>query len=159
MDALAPTFTYCPALTLGAWVVRYTRETVSRIPAQWGRFAAQVPFIPGRVGPASFGLLYGWANDAMEYGCAVEVAPGRALPTGWTQLTIPTSRYAVFRHLGHVSELYALERTILHEWLPASGKARLRGPAGGLELIERYGPRFDARGGQGDIEVWLPVEG
>lgn len=159
MDSLAPTFTYCPALTLGAWLVRYTRETVNRIPAQWGRFASQVPFVPGRVGPATFGLLFEWASEVMEYGCAVEVSAGKPLPTGWTQLSIPTLRYAVFRYLGHVSALHGFECAILEEWLPASGKGRLRGLAGGLELVERYGPRFDPRAGQGDVEVWLPLEG
>ncbi len=158
-DAQAPTFTFGPALTLAAWVVRYTRATLAGIPGQWGRFAGQVPYVPGRVGPATFGLLFEWAGEGMEYGCAVEVSPGKPLPTGWTQLSIPTLRHAVFRFPGHVSALAAFERAILLEWLPTSGLTRLRGLAGGLELVERYGPRFDPRAGRGDVEVWLPLEG
>jgi AraC family transcriptional regulator len=150
---------YGPALTLGAWVCRYTLETVAGIPAHWARFASQVLYLPGRTGPATFGLCYEWIGASFEYGCAVEVSPGRPLPTGWTVLTIPTARYAVFRHDGHVSELPGFEAWILRQWLPSSGQARRRGICGGLELIERYGPRFDPRAGRGDVGIWLPLEG
>jgi AraC family transcriptional regulator len=151
---------YGPALTLAVQVARYTRETVGGIPGQWARFGALVPYLPGRTGPATFGLCYEWIDGALDYGCAVEVVPGRALPDGWSLRTIPTVRYAMFPFDGHLSELPGLEARLLGEWLPASGHVRLRELAGGkLRFLERYGPRFDPRAGRGDVELWLPVEG
>ncbi len=151
---------YGPALTLAAFVVRYTRETVGRIPGQWARFAALVPYLPGRTGPATFGLCFEWVEETLDYGCAVEVVPGRVLPAGWCLRSIPTVRYAVFPFEGHVSALPGVQARILEEWLPAAGLVRLRELAGGkLRFVERYGPRFDARAGRGDVEIWLPLEG
>ena len=44
------------------------------------RFAALVPYLPGRSGPATFGLCYEWIEGTLDYGCAVEVVPGRCCP-------------------------------------------------------------------------------
>jgi len=48
---------------------------------------------------------------------------------------------------------------ILHTWLPGSGERRAPGFAGGVELVEWYGPAFDPETGYGDVEIWVPLEG
>lgn len=150
---------YGPAMTLAAHVVRYTAETLGEVPAQWARFASRVPYLPGRRGPATYGLCYPWSEGTLDYGCAVEVIAGTVLPTGWKAFDVPTMRWAVFAHDGHFSELNAIEARLLRDWLPAAAQRRALDVAGGVEAIERYGPRFDPRAGRGDIEIWLPLEG
>ena len=44
-------------------------------------------------------------------------------------------------------------RAIWSEWLPRSGRQIEE-----LPTLERYGPEFDARTGNGGLEVWLPVK-
>jgi len=95
----------------------------------------------------------------MEYVCAADATPGARLPDGWRHIALPATRYAVFAHEGHVSDMTRVASWILREWLPASGRRMLRGLAGGVELVEWYGPKFDPRVGFGDIEFWLPLEG
>lgn len=153
-----PRFVESPALTLAGFSVRYRPETRASIPAQWGRFGAEVGQVPEPKGPADFGLCSEWRGDEMEYTCAVQAAPGARLPAGWRLLTLPAQRYAVFAHQGHVSELWRTLCWVLQDWLPGSGRTRTQGFAGELEILERYGPGFDPRTGLGDIEAWLPVD-
>lgn len=154
----APRFVDSPALALAGFGARYTAETMGRIPAQWMRFGADVGQVAGS-GPGAYGLCYAWRDGTMEYACACDAAPGARLPEGWRPLPLPAARYAVFPHEGHVSDMTRVASWILHEWLPASGRRAAPGFAGGVELIEWYGPRFDPQAGFGDIEFWLPVEG
>ncbi len=152
-----PRFEEKPALALAGFGNTYTGETMARIPAQWMRFG-------GEVGPVSddktaFGLCYEWRDGTMEYACAAPARAGARLPAGWRALALPAARYAVFRHDGHVSDMTRVASWILRDWLPTSGRRRARGFAGGIELIEWYGPRFDPQAGFGDIELWLPLEG
>jgi len=62
--------------------------------------------------------------------------------------------YAVFDHRGPLSALQHTVGAIFDEWLPNSGSVPAEGP---LAFFERYGTNFDARSGQGDVEIWLPV--
>lgn len=153
-----PRFVDGPALPLAGFGTRYTPETMGRIPAQWGHFGAQVGQVPG-AGPAAYGLCHEWRDGSMEYVCAADATPGARLPDGWRHIALPATRYAVFAHEGHVSDMTRVASWILREWLPASGRRMLRGLAGGVELVEWYGPKFDPRVGSGDIEFWLPLEG
>lgn len=162
-DAFAgprPRVVYTAAMTLAGFAARYTPENNSEIPGQWARFAATVPeWFMAQRGPASFGLLYEESDGFLEYLCAVETVPQVLLPAGWREVSLPIARYAIFAHGGHVSELGDLENRIQREWLPASGLTQVAGFAGGVSLVERYGPRFDPALGAGDIEIWVPIEG
>ena len=42
------------------------------------------------------------------------------------------------------------------DWLSQSGRAAPEGP---MQMIERYGPEFDPRTGNGGCEVWIPLAG
>jgi predicted transcriptional regulator YdeE len=156
--APAPRFVEKPALSLAGFGARYTPETMGRIPAQWMRFGADVGKLAG-AGPEAFGLCFEWREGTMEYACAAAASPDAALPDGWRHLALPAARWAVFAHEGHVSDMIRTASWILHDWLPASGRKAARGFAGGVELVEWYGPRFDPETGFGDIEFWLPLEG
>ena len=54
---------------------------------------------------------------------------------------------------GHVSTIGAT-CAAAGEWLAQSGRAPKIGP---MQMIEDYGPEFDARTGIGGCEVWVPV--
>ena len=95
----------------------------------------------------------------MGYGCVVEIPPGGGVPADWTVLSVPVARYAIFSYGGSVAELPRAETWILDDWLPASGLVKATGFVEGVELVERYGPRFDPRTRTGDVEIWLPIEG
>ncbi len=152
----APRLEAKPALTLAGFGTRYTGETMARIPAQWMRFGSEVGQVTSD--PAAFGLCFEWRDGAMEYACAAEAPAAAKLPEAWRRYALPAARYAIFPHEGHVSEMTRTASWILHDWLPASGRKLARGFAGGVELIEWYGPRFDPQAGFGDIEFWLPLE-
>jgi predicted transcriptional regulator YdeE len=148
-----------PAIALAGFSARYTPETLRRIPAQWGRFGAEVGAIAGVTARESHGLCFEWRDGTMEYACALPVSPGAHLPEGWRPLMLPASRYAVFSHEDHVSTMMKAIEWILHTWLPGSGERRAPGFAGGVELVEWYGPAFDPETGYGDVEIWVPLEG
>jgi AraC family transcriptional regulator len=133
---------------------RYTAKTRHRIPAQWQRFAGLAARLPGRIGRARYGVSTMTA-DGFEYLIAAEMTSIADLPAGFRTLRIPARRYAVFEHLGEAATIFATCETIGRQWLPGSGHA----VAGPPELIERYGPEFDAERGIGGMEVWLPIKG
>jgi predicted transcriptional regulator YdeE len=154
-----PRFEDVPELSLAAFGARYTPETMGRIPAQWGRFAAQEAEVEGARGPVTYGLCHAWREGSFEYACAIAAPPEGKLPPGWRRLALPAARYAIFPFEDHVSAMTRTNDWILNTRLPGSGRRAARGFAGGIELIERYGPGFDPESGYGDVELWLPLEG
>jgi AraC family transcriptional regulator len=133
---------------------RYTAKTRHRIPAQWQRFAGLAARLPGRIGRARYGVSTMTA-DGFEYLAGAEVTSIAELPAEFRALRIPPRLYAMFEHRGDASTIFATCDAIGRHWLPASGHT----VAGPPELIERYGPEFDAERGIGGMEVWLPLEG
>jgi AraC family transcriptional regulator len=134
----------------------YTRETMKEIPALWQRFGPYLGEIPGQVGDVAYGVCFPSA-DGFDYMAGVEVNRSSELPDGFSEVTMPTQRYAVFAHQGHVSKLPETCRAIEQEWLPKSQYAFALGTAGTPGFFERYGESFDPRLGMGDIEVWVPI--
>ncbi|WP_439827188.1 helix-turn-helix domain-containing protein [Aeromonas enteropelogenes] len=92
---------------------------------------------------AAGAILPYWACVAEE---------GDEAPPGLASLTIPTQTYAVFTHVGPISQLgESLNWFILH-WLPSSSYRGLDG----FEL-ERYGVGFDGQQPDASMEYWLPI--
>ncbi len=127
-------------------------EAATAIPAQWARFARLLP-LPGQVGRQDYGVMCGGdvAARRFEYMTAAEVERFDGLPQELDRMKIPEAHYAVFTHVGHVSELRRTWAAV-HEWLPTSGWKSAASPD-----FERYGPGFDPVTGLGDMEIWLPV--
>lgn len=123
------------------------------IPAQWREFAATLP-LPGQRGAVTYGVVCGSSPErgTFEYMCAAEVAALDALPAGTGRMRVPAQRYAVFVHDAGIATIRATWDAIWHDWLPRSGQRAANTPD-----FERYDERWDARAGDGVVEIWFPV--
>ena len=123
------------------------------IPAQWMRLIPHLGQIPGQKGSVTYGVVHNDRAGTFDYMCAVEVAAGAVSPDGFTRLEIPGGRYALYIHKGHIAGLPATFAAIWNGGLAAAGLSPRRQP-----VLERYGPEFDAMRGDGQMEIWIPVE-
>ena len=149
----APRVVERDAFTVAGLCARYTHETAAGIPALWQRFAGHgAP--PNRIGTHEYGVCVHADGGAYDYTCGIEVggAGSAAGAAGLALLRIPSQRYAVFFHAGHIAAIRMSFRAIFDEWLPASGLRATGGPD-----FERYDARFDVATGEGGVEIWIPV--
>jgi AraC family transcriptional regulator len=149
-----PRFVDGKPLLLAGLSERYECETSAGIPAQWQRFLPSFGHIPGQRGRVAYGVNYN-GDDAgnYDYLCGVEVTDFSKVPEHFTRLRVPANRYAVFAHREHISTIRRTWHTIWTQWLPASGHEVADAP-----LLERYGEEFDARSGNGGLEIWIPLK-
>jgi TetR/AcrR family transcriptional repressor of nem operon len=134
----------------------YTMATMREIPALWQRFATYLGGIPGQIGRVAYGVCFP-SSGGFGYMAGVEVRSAEGLPGGFSVVTMPVERYAVFTHRGHVSKLAETCRAIEHQWLPRSRYSFALGTPGAPGFFERYGESFDPKVGAGDVEVWVPI--
>jgi AraC family transcriptional regulator len=134
---------------------RYDYESCGGgIPAQWQRFAPYIGNVPGQVGTDAYGVRYNSDDNGLDYLCGVEVGEFPQLPPEFSRVRVPANRYAVFTHRGHISAIRSTWSTIWSRWLPTSGHQIADAPD-----FERYDARFDARSGNGEVEIWVPLKG
>jgi AraC family transcriptional regulator len=137
---------------------RYFRfEERAGIASLWHAFGPHLGSITNTIPGAAYGLCLAPADPSDEagfdYAPAVEVSSLSDLPEGLSGIRIAPRAWAIFRHAGHVATLGAT-CAAAGEWLAGSG----RQPADcAMQMIERYGPEFDASTGNGGCEVWIPV--
>jgi AraC family transcriptional regulator len=154
-DLPEPRFETRKAFLVAGLSVRYDYETGGGgIPAQWQRFAPYIGHVPGQVGTDAYGVRYNSDDSGMDYVCGVEVGEFSKLPPELSRVRVPANRYAVFTHLGHISAIRSTWATIWNKWLPKSGHLLADAPD-----FERYDSRFDARSGNGEVEIWVPLKG
>jgi AraC family transcriptional regulator len=133
---------------------RYNGETSMAIPAQWQRFSPHIGDIPHQIGEITYGVCCNADGKGnFDYVCGVQVSDVAGLPRDFTQIRLSTQRYAVFAHRDHISTLRRTMGGIWNKWLPESKYK----PAGAPDF-ERYGPEFDARTGNGGLEIWIPIK-
>ena len=141
-----------PMLIVGLGA-RFDYDNMDGIPALWQRFNQHIGNIPGEIGGAAYGVCTASDAEGFDYIAAVEVSNFDDLDPEFMRLRIPAQRYAVFSHRDHVSAIRNTMRAIWNDWLPRSGHEVAEAPT-----LERYGPEFDPRSGNGGLEVWLPVK-
>jgi AraC family transcriptional regulator len=153
---LKPRFENTPALVVAGISQRHARAGAPGIPLQWQKLVPHIGSIPGeRAGGVTFGVCTNYDEEGgFDYLAGVEVAHTNDLPSGFTVLRLKPQRHAVFVHRGHVSAIAATWGAAWGQWLPASGLKPADAP-----MFERYDHRFNPMTGEGDCEVWLPVEG
>jgi len=153
--ALQPVrFETADALLIAGLSQRFSADTASSIPELWQQLVPYMDNLSQRIGEADYGICYGIDDKgSFDYLCGFEVTQLSALPGEFSHVRIPPQRYAVFAHTSHVSQLRKTIDAIYRSWLPSAGVA----PTGTPDFIERYGPGFDPRTGQGDMEIWLPI--
>jgi predicted transcriptional regulator YdeE len=148
-----------PALRLAGLSRRYpaTPEAMMELGKQWMDFAHGSGGALLAAGPVMYGVHVGlFDKPEDEYFSGVEIGGSEKIPSGLAELRIPPLSYAVVEHAGLVSEISRTTSNFLASTLPASSY-RLAA-ARPLDLIERYGQKFDPAKGSGDIELWIPVE-
>ena len=102
---------------------------------QWHDLSALLP-LPGQLGEHAYGVICAATDTHREYLGGVAIAP---------------QTYAIFLHQGHVTTLPHTWRQAL-AWLAQSDYQSAQQPD-----FERYGARFDAATGSGEVEIWLAV--
>jgi AraC family transcriptional regulator len=135
---------------------RYSPATIGNIPALWQRLLPHFKNIPDQVGYAAYGLVWN-LNEGFDYMAGAEVSK-IAVSSDLIQVSIPTLKYAMFSHRGHVSELKTFMMLIGQQWLPSWGQALANGSGEVPNAIEYYGKDFDPKTGSGTTEIWIPVK-
>jgi len=140
-------------LLLAGVLEHYSDGDMSAIPHQWQRFSPWIGHIPHQTAPVTYGVVFNGDDDgATDYLTAAEVSDFSDIPEPLARLRLGAQRYAVFSHMGHVSEIQAVWRTIWAEWVPGQVKRLADAP-----FFERYPETFDPMTGKGGFEIWLPV--
>lgn len=132
---------------------RFEYGNMDAMPALWQRFRPYIGNVPNEVKGAAYGLVTASDADGFDYVAGVEVTSFGDLDPELAKVSVPARHYAVFTHKDHISAIRTTMRAIWSEWLPRSGRQLEESPT-----IERYGPEFDPRSGNGGLEVWLPVK-
>jgi AraC family transcriptional regulator len=129
---------------------------MSGVPGQWRAYIAHVGEVPNRVGNVTYGLVIDRA-EGVDYTPAMEVSGPVRLPAGFSTVSVPAWRYAVFSHDGPVATIRSTVDALWHKWLPKSGRKPV--DAGDKPyFFERYGKKFYPAKGEGDIEICIPIE-
>ncbi len=122
----------------------------------WQKIGEYMGKIPGQIGGTAYGLCIDTDDgSAIEYIAGTEVSGEGRLPESFVVKQLPSFTYAVFEHRGHVSSIFQTCDAIWKEWIPESGAQK---PGNADFFFERYGEKFDPKKGEGDIEIWVPVE-
>ncbi len=143
---------------LFAGLRKYFRfEDRAGIPTLWQAFGPMIGTVPGEIAGAAYGLNLAPADPddhkGFDYFAAVRVKSLDQLPEGMSGARMAGREWASFKHAEHVASIGATCGAA-GEWLAQSGRAP---KSGAMQMIEFYGPEFDARTGQGGCEVWVPV--
>jgi AraC family transcriptional regulator len=155
MEASVPTprFEHGVELRLAGFGERFDHTTADRIPSLWQRFSPEIGRVPGQVDRLTYGLISNVDESGFTYLACVAVSTFDALPERFDRATVAPAAYAVFTHTGHVATLRRTMNGIWSGWLPSSAYDVAAAP-----VYERYDGRFDARTGDGEIEVWVPIQ-
>ena len=142
-----------PTVRVVGLAERCSFDTTIRIPAQWQRFMECYDAIPNKRDHIPIGVSYSADDDGQFlYMCGAEVHRFGERESQLLHLEIPSRRYAVFEHRGHVSTIYETYRSIWNEAMPATGRAVADAP-----VIERHNPAFNPRTGEGGLTLWIPL--
>lgn len=152
----SPRIETAPARLIAGIGARYEGSGgMSGIPPQWRRLEPYFGHVPGAVGDAGFGVNHAFDQEgAFSYLAGMQVSHDYGLPNIFQTLSLPEQRCAVFTHKGHVSGIPASMRAIWEHWNVGADRQAID-----CSCVEVYGTEFDASTGEGDVQIWVPVEG
>lgn len=128
------------------------------IPPLWGRLDKRMSEIPGRIGHASYGIIYGRPEeqrshkDELQYICGVQVRAPATVPEGMITRTIPAGTFAVFHHRGPIEKIGETCYAIYRVWLPQSKWKHAE-----IADVELYDERFNCEGPDSEFDYWISV--
>lgn len=132
---------------------RFRFDDTSVFPKLWLRFRSHLGQLPDQVDDVVYGVCHNMTEVGGDYLACVEVKDISAVPPAFVRLRLEPRRYAVFTHVGPVSEVSHTYMSIFDEWLPGAGYQFAHAP-----LFERFDTRFDPETGLGGFEIWVPIE-
>jgi AraC family transcriptional regulator len=150
----APRFVDGKPMLIAGFGRRFEYGAIDGIPLLWQLLQPHLGHIPNEVVGIAYGVVVNSDDKGFDYAAGAEVADFSGVDDEMMRIRVPAQRYAVFAHRGHITTMRSTMHSIWREWLPASGFQAADAP-----LIERYGPEFDPRSGNGGLEIWLPVKG
>ncbi|HEV3153250.1 MAG TPA: GyrI-like domain-containing protein [Candidatus Baltobacteraceae bacterium] len=125
-----------------------------------GRFRAYgkkiVPYIghiPNEIPEYTFGVKSNSDGDGFEYLAGVSVTSFDGVPQEFRTLRIPAQTYAVFMHRGHISTIRETMKAIWNAYIPQSGLKPVDAPD-----YESYSRLFDPKTGNGQVEIFIPIQ-
>ena len=152
VDVPAPEFRERGAFRVTGLSTRCTFETNAVIPRLWNEFDRRCDEIPSPVTGACYGVCCDMEADGhFRYVAGLETKAMHT-PDGLDAVDIPASRYAVFKHVGHISDYNKTVYTVWNKALPDAGLTPAKTPD-----FEVYDDRFDAKTCSGTVEIWIPL--
>lgn len=129
----------------------YVASGTAGIPSQWQRLNAEQSLDRCRY---TYGVCSATDGEGrMDYLAGYEVEHFGQAPPGYRRLRLARQRYLVARHEGHIGSIPRTWHALLSDWLPAAGYTPVDAPD-----FERYDAAFDARTGNGGVDICVPVE-
>jgi AraC family transcriptional regulator len=146
-----------PPLLIAGIAERHSNNRPEDVPAQWQRLNPYFGSIPDEVAGSAYGIVIDlvMGGEDFQYLNGVEVTSVRDLQPELTAIRLPAQRYAAFTHPTHVSTMRQTVHTIYSRSIAEHGLDLAPFP----NFVERYGPGFDIEAGEGDIEIWVPLNG
>lgn len=152
VDLPAPVFRERSAFRVIGLSTRCTFETNAAIPRLWTDFNPRCEEVPSSVAGAAYGVCCDMEPDGhFRYVAGLE-STATLIPEDLDSVDIPASRYAVFRHVGHLSGFSKTVYTIWNKALPDAGLEPAKTPD-----FELYDERFDPKTDSGIVEIWIPL--
>jgi AraC family transcriptional regulator len=125
----------------------------------WAKFQELAPKVANRDASHGLGISMG-SNELFKKGenryiAANEVSSVNEVPEGMITETIPAQKYAVFTHIGKISNLKETYRYILEDWRKNNTRYNQIPFA---PAFEWYDQRFDANSDDSELDLYIPIE-
>lgn len=149
----APRIETTNVLLVAGFAERITYDNVASIPQLWQKLTPYIGHVASEIPGYAYGVKFNSDTEGFEYLAGVGVACFEGLPPEFRTERIPAQSYAVFTHRGHVSAIRETMKAIWNEYLPESGLKVVDAPD-----FERYGAAFDPQTGNGEVEIFIPIQ-
>jgi predicted aldo/keto reductase-like oxidoreductase/predicted transcriptional regulator YdeE len=125
----------------------------------WAKFMELAPNIPNRDASHGLGITIGskvlFKKGENRYIAANEVTSVEKIPEGMITETIPPQKYAVFTHIGKLTNINETYEHILRDWAINNTRYKRIAFAPGFEW---YDQRFDSNSDDSELDLYIPIE-
>jgi len=154
VELTPPRIEFRSAFLVTGLAQKFTFETNHGIPALWQEFSARADEIPARVGSVAYGVCFnGDGAGNFDYMAGMETGAAVDGGVGFQTVELPAGKYVVFTHSGHISDFRKTAYTIWNKGLADAGVVQRGAPD-----FEVYDERFNGRTGQGEVDIWIPID-
>jgi predicted transcriptional regulator YdeE/predicted enzyme related to lactoylglutathione lyase len=128
----------------------------------WSRFNNRIAEIPGTLGRRSFGLMLQSpdhpSGTSFEYTAAAQIVQEGDIPKGMKRIEVPSARYIVFTHRGHLDGISSAFQYFWGNWLPNSPYEYDGGIHTGKYEFEFYDQRYTQPADPiSEIDLYFPI--